>query len=43
MHALAGLEEGASDADRALAIRTAMEAYGYFSDDEIEETITAAG
>jgi hypothetical protein len=41
--ALLGLDEGASDADRALAIRTAMEAYGYFSDDEIEETITAAG
>ena len=41
--ALLGLDEGASDADRALAIRSAMEAYGYFSDDEIEETITAAG
>ena len=28
--ALAGIGEGASDAQRALAIRNAMEAYGYF-------------
>ena len=41
--ALAGIGEGASDADRALAIRNAMEAYGYFSEDEILSTIEAAG
>jgi hypothetical protein len=41
--ALLGVGEGASDADRALAIRTAMLSYGYFTDDEIEDTITAAG
>jgi hypothetical protein len=41
--ALASLPEGASDADRALAIRQFMEGAGYFSDEEIEETITAAG
>ena len=40
--ALGGLGEGASDADRALAIRLAMQQYG-FSEDEIEETITSAG
>jgi len=40
--ALGGLGEGASDADRALAIRLAMQQYG-FTDDEIEETITSAG
>ena len=41
--ALASLPEGASDADRALAIRQFMEAAGYFSEDEIVDTITAAG
>ena len=41
--ALAGIGEGASDADRALAIRNAMEAYGYFSEDEILSTIESAG
>ena len=41
--ALASLPEGASDADRALAIRQFMEAAGYFSEDEIVETISAAG
>ena len=40
--ALGGLGEGATDADRALAIRLAMQQYG-FSEDEIEETITSAG
>jgi hypothetical protein len=40
--ALGGLGEGASDADRALAIRLAMQQYG-FSDDEISETIESAG
>ena len=40
--ALGGLGEGASDADRALAIRLAMQQYG-FGEDEIEETITSAG
>ena len=40
--ALGGLGEGASDADRALAIRLAMQQYG-FDEDEIEETITSAG
>ncbi len=41
--ALAGIGEGADDADRALAIRNAMEAYGYFSEDEILSTIESAG
>ena len=41
--ALNSLPEGASDADRALAIRQFMEAAGYFSEDEIVDTITAAG
>ena len=40
--ALAGIGEGASDADRALAIRQSMEAYG-FTEDEIVDTISAAG
>ena len=40
--ALGGLGEGASDADRALAIRLAMQQYG-FGEDEIEETIKSAG
>ena len=40
--ALGGLGEGASDADRALAIRLAMQQYG-FTDDEISETIESAG
>ena len=40
--ALAALDEGATNADRALAIRTAMLQYG-FGDDEITETIAAAG
>ena len=40
--ALGGLGEGATDADRALAIRLAMQQYG-FDEDEIEETITSAG
>ena len=40
--ALGGLSEGASDADRALAIRLAMQQYG-FDEDEISETIEAAG
>ncbi len=38
----AEMGDGATDAGRALAIRTAMEAYG-FLDDEIEDTIAAAG
>ena len=40
--ALGGLEEGFSNADASEAIRLAMLQYG-FSDDEISETITAAG
>ena len=40
--ALGALEEGATNADRALAIRTAMLQYG-FGDDEITDTIAAAG
>ena len=40
--ALAGLDEGFSNADASEAIRLAMLQYG-FSDDEISETITAAG
>ena len=40
--ALGGLGEGASDADRALAIRLAMQQYG-FGEDEILETIESAG
>jgi len=40
--ALGGLGEGATDADRALAIRLAMQQYG-FTDDEISETIESAG
>ena len=40
--ALGGLEEGATDADRALAIRIAMRNYG-FSEDEIDDTIVSAG
>jgi hypothetical protein len=40
--ALAGLDEGFSNADASNAIRLAMLQYG-FSDDEISETITAAG
>jgi len=40
--ALAGLEEGATDAMRGDAIRLAMLQYG-FSDDEIAETIASAG
>ena len=38
----AEMGDGATDIGRALAIRTAMEAYG-FLDDEIENTIAAAG
>jgi hypothetical protein len=38
----AEMGDGATDAGRALAIRTAMQAYG-FLDDEIEDTIAAAG
>ena len=41
--ALAAAEGLADDADRALAIRQFMEAAGYFSEDEIVDTITAAG
>ncbi len=41
--ALNSLPEGATDADRALAIRQFMEAAGYFSEDEIVDTITASG
>ena len=40
--ALAALDEGATNADRALAIRTAMLQYG-FGEDEITDTIAAAG
>ena len=40
--ALGGLEEGFSNADASEAIRLAMLQYG-FSDDEISETIAAAG
>ena len=42
----AALEEAAAlgdDANRALALRTAMEAYGFFSEDEILDTIASAG
>ena len=38
----AEMGDGATDVGRALAIRTAMEAYG-FLDDEIEDAISAAG
>jgi len=38
----AEMGDGATDAGRALAIRTAMQAYG-FLDEEIEDTIAAAG
>ena len=41
--ALAAAEGLADDADRALAIRQFMEAAGYFGEDEIVDTITAAG
>jgi hypothetical protein len=41
--ALAAAEGMADSAGRALAIRTAMEAYGFFSDEEIEDTIASAG
>ena len=41
--ALARAEGLADDADRAAAIRQFMEAAGYFSEDEIAETISAAG
>ena len=41
--ALAAAEGLADDANRALAIRQFMEAAGYFSEDEIVDTITAAG
>ena len=41
--ALNSLPEGATDADRALAIRQFMEAAGYFSEDEIVDTIEASG
>ena len=40
--ALAALDEGATNADRALAIRTAMLQYG-FDEDEITDTIASAG
>ena len=42
----AALSEAAAlgdDANRALALRTAMEAYGFFTDEEIEDTIASAG
>ena len=35
--------EGADNGDRGFAIRKAMEAYGFFTDEEIEETISSAG
>ena len=41
--ALNSLPEGATDADRALAIRQFMEAAGYFSEDEIVDTINQRG
>ena len=42
----AALSEAAAlgdDANRALALSTAMEAYGFFTDEEIEDTIASAG
>ena len=42
----AALSEAAAlgyDSNRALALRTAMEAYGFFTDEEIEDTIASAG
>jgi uncharacterized short protein YbdD (DUF466 family) len=41
--ALAEAEALGADADRAGAIRLAMEAYGFFSEDEILDTIASAG
>ena len=41
--ALAGLEEGATDAMRGDAIRNAMRSYGFFSEEEIEDTVSSAG
>jgi len=41
--ALAEAEALGDDANRALALRTAMEAYGFFSEDEILDTIASAG
>ena len=41
--ALAEAEALGADADRAAAIRNAMNAYGFFTDEEIEETISSAG
>ena len=41
--ALAEAEALGADADRAAAIRLAMQAYGFFTDEEIEDTISSAG
>jgi hypothetical protein len=41
--ALASAEGLADDAARASAIRNAMTAYGFFTDEEIEDTISSAG
>jgi hypothetical protein len=41
--ALAAAEGLADDAARASAIRNAMTAYGFFTDEEIEDTISSAG
>ena len=41
--ALAAAEGMADNAGRALAIRNAMTSYGFFTDEEIEDTIAAAG
>ena len=41
--ALAEAEALGADADRAAAIRLAMQAYGFFTDEEIENTIASAG
>jgi hypothetical protein len=41
--ALASADGLADDAARASAIRNAMTAYGFFSDEEIEDTISSAG
>ena len=41
--ALAEAEALADSGARAAAIRNAMNAYGFFTDEEIEETISSAG
>jgi len=41
--ALAAAEGMADNAGRALAIRNAMTSYGFFTDEEIEDTIASAG